>query len=484
MPSYTSGSSLPPSANDAEYPTPSAILRQAATCLHRQRRPILVLTLTGLILGCLGGWWATRDTRSSTSVNIAFSFPGFERGEYPDGSQFQPTDLYSDAILAEVLRRNKVEPTAERIQKIHSAISVVGTMPLSIVHERDRVRSTGQRPASFIPDEYTLSIYEPRGDAGLPNDPSALLDQIIGVYRETFFRTHTQLPAAFGQVMESLSDADYIEYDLILNTQIQNIATYLREHAAKAGSFRSPHTGLSFHDLLEQTQLFSQIRLNETLGIIYQFGLSRDRALAMSKMAYQLKLLDLREKGALKEEQLVNELLGLAQSRGENVVLGARSPSAKDVPGEAVDQGLINSIMANDSYSFLVRAALEAGLRTKQIQSERGRWLALRDNIQSFNQSTTRDQTAAFAQAQQSLGELRSSFERLISAVKQTYADYAAITLGESVRVSRSPWTTRSMKKILLASVAGAIMGMALAVGIPLARSPVTYTPGQNDAAA
>ena len=41
----------------------------------------------------------------STTTRVVFSFPGFERSEYPDKSKFSPDDLRSPEIVAEALKR-------------------------------------------------------------------------------------------------------------------------------------------------------------------------------------------------------------------------------------------------------------------------------------------------------------------------------------------------------------------------------------------
>src|SRR5690606_333409 len=116
--------------------------------------------------------------------------------------------------------------------------------------------------------------------------------------------------------------------------------------AAKA--FRSQSTNLSFSDLLKQTQLFTQLRLNETLGLIRQNGLSKNRATAMVKMDYYLRTLEDQERKAAEEAKVVQDLLTKMQERGQGYVLGVKSQAAQSNPGAPIlDQGLIDSLLVN-----------------------------------------------------------------------------------------------------------------------------------------
>ena len=66
---------------------------------------IIGMTLLGLAIGA-GAYFASGQFLTvTTSTRVVFSFPGFERGEYPDKSKFQPDDLRSPEIVAEALKR-------------------------------------------------------------------------------------------------------------------------------------------------------------------------------------------------------------------------------------------------------------------------------------------------------------------------------------------------------------------------------------------
>ena len=443
---------------------------------------VVGLALVGLVVGGTISLLLNRVQPVATSTRVVFSFPGFERGEYPDKSKFQPDDLRAPAVVAEAIRRQGLDTSSQVQSKIRGAISIEGIVPPNIVKERDRLRASGQIPPVYVPDEYTIELTLPRSGALSDQQRNALLTEIVAVYRENFNRTHANVPLAFGTAFTTLRDADFPEYQLILDKEIESITAYLEQLISAtgpnaqsmkategAGSFRSSTTNMSFKDLLEQTQLFAQIRLNETLGLIHQNGLSKDRGTAVVKMDYYLRVLENQERRAVEEEKVVTGLLTQTQERAQNYVLGVKSQAAQPrTESPILDQGLIDSLLANDAYNFLVRRALDAGLRVKQIQAEKARLVELRENMSSFISKNVGDQAQLLTRVAESMKNLETAYNDLVKSIRDTYTDFSRQQYGNSVRLSDRVRTPGMIKPMAVAAAIGGFLGLALGVGLSL----------------
>ena len=333
--------------------------------LKRGLPMILGLATLGLALTAGGYYVGGQYLSVTTNTRVVFSFTGFEKGEYPDKSKFSPDDLRAPDNIAEALKRKGLEAKVTQTQ-IRAALSVEAIIPDSIIKERDKLRATGQTPRLYVPDEYTLTLTLPRQFPMSPREREVLLSEIVTVYQENFIRTYVAMPLNFGKAFESLLDADYSDYELVLHQEAKNINQLLIGLTGQIGdeqlsigtmsrSFRSPRTQLTFSDLLKQTQLFIQIRLNETLGLIRQYGISKDRSLALMKMDFHIKSLIDDENKAIEEEKVVQALLKQTQERAQNYVLGVKSQNGPQrADATVVDQGLLDSLLANDAYNFLI----------------------------------------------------------------------------------------------------------------------------------
>jgi hypothetical protein len=405
----------------------------------------------------------------TTSTRVTFSFPGFEKGEYPDKSKFSPDDLRSPEIVAEALKRKGLEASEEMQGKVRAALSIEGIIPDNIVKERDRQRAAGQTPRLYVPDDYNVTLSLPRRFPLTTTQRETLLSEIVSIYQEKFTRTYVALPLTTGKAFDSLVGADYFEYDLVLSRENLNITAFLTELTVTARAYRSPRTNRSFNDLLKQSQLFTQIRLNEVLGLIRRDGLSKDRNMAMVKMDYYLRSLGDEEHRALEEEKVVQTLLQQAQERAQNYTLGVKSQTTQQRSEPlVVDQGLVDSLLANDTYSFLVREALEAGLKTRRIQSDKAILQERRDNMQNFIKSNAAEKAEALTQFQKSLDELKIVYDSLINDIRLTYEDYQKQQYGDAIRMSKQAQTDSFYRSLAMAGIAGLGIGLAAGLGLSL----------------
>lgn len=427
------------------------------------------LASLGLAVAALVYFTAGSFRSVTTATRVVFSFPGFEKGEYPDKSKFSPDDLRSPEIVAEALKRKGLDATEATQGKIRAALSIEGIIPDNVVKERDKQRAAGQTPRLYVPDEYTINLSLPRKFPLTARQRELLLSEIVGVYQEKFTRTYVALPLGFGKAFESLNEADYFEYELVLNQESQNITAFLTQMADAGRAFRSPRCNLSFHDLLKQTQLFTQIRLNETLGLVRVYGLSKNRQLALLKMDYYLKTMGDEENRALEEEKVVQALLKQTQERTQNYVLGIKSQAGQQrTDSPVVDQGLVDSLLANDANNFLVRKSLEASLKTRRIQSEKAILQVQRNNMENFIKGDVTQSNEAIAQFQKSLEALKRVYDGLINDIRLTHEDYQHQEYGNAVRVSMRTKTASFYRGLAMAGIAGLGIGLAAGLGLSL----------------
>lgn len=437
--------------------------------LRRGIPRILGLALLGLAVAAAAYFFSGPFLSVETTTRVVFSFEGYERGLYPDKSKFQADDLRAPEVILEALKGQKLETSEEFQSKIRSAITVEGLIPASIVKERDRLRAAGQTLSAYLPDEYQVTLTLPRRFPLSLRQRELLLNQIVSAYREKFERTYVDVPLAFGNAFETLEGADFFEYELVLNTEVQNILSYLSQQLETAKTFRSQTTNLSFSDLIKQTQLFTQIRLTETLGLIRQNGLSKNRSIAMVKLDYYIRVLEDQELKATEEEKVVLDLLGKSQRHGENYVLGVKSQAMQaQQNAPLLDQGLIDSLLAHDAYNFLIREALKAGLKVRDIQAEKAVLVERRKSMEVFLKSDPGDQSQITAQVKSSLSGIQGVYKALIGDIRKTHEDYEHQQFADAVRVTAEATTSNFYRGLLTAAIVGFCIGAVLGISLSL----------------
>ena len=443
-------------------PSGFALLRHGA----KQTGAFLLL---GLLIGAGAAHLSQSHTPAVTTAHMRLSFAGLERGEYPDTSRFQPDDLRRSNLLQSALLKQGLATSSEMIATVQNALSVEGIVPLQVVADRDRTRGTGQPVPLFTPDEYAIRLTESPALKLDASERAKFIEALVEAYQNSFRNTYGELPSNMGRAFERLKSADYVEYEFILNAEARSIATFLSEQFKQAKTFRSPTTGLSYKDLLEQTELFAQIQLNETLGLIREYGLSRDRQLAMLKMQSELRLTSEREHLALEREALVKDLLSLTQGRTQSYVLGVTSDSAQTrTTAPLIDRSMVEALIVNDARNFLVREAMDAGLRVAEAQNDKLKIEEMRDSLRKFIEANQSAQAAVLAQVEGAIANLEHNYLQLIDSIRKSQADFAQEHFGEAIRISRAPSTTNKLRPLILYGFFGAFLGFSLGCGLSL----------------
>jgi hypothetical protein len=428
----------------------------------------LGLTFLGLALGItLGLVMAKTQTRIST-LRVAFGFPGAEGGVYPNGAKFQSDDLRAPDLINEALDKLGIQdPNGVLASRLRGSISVSGLIAPNIVKERDRLRASGQTLNPFFPDEYEVSLSLPQGEALESRLRGLFLTELVAAYKEKFKRTYVTAPPQFANAFDQLRNADFLDYELILNNQMQTLLDFLGQQASQAKQFRSPTNSLSFYDLLKQAELFTQIRMKEVLSLVYLGGLSKNRSRALASLDYQVRRLEDQEQLLREEQSVVDELLTKTQSRGQSYVLAAKTEVTQgDRP--ILDQGLIDSLLANDAYNLLVRHALDAGMALKKVQTEKALLLDRRKRLESFMTDAPNDQTATIAATQEALTNLEKGYWTLLENVRVTMEDYARQEYADAVRITVQARTTSWLIRVIFGAIVGCGAGFAFGLGLSL----------------
>lgn len=442
-----------------------------ADLIRRVKRGLprtVALSLIALSLGIAVALLILAGQTPVTSLRVSFSFPGAEKGTYPNGSKFQPDDVRSPDVINDALKRLGIaDPHGETATTLRGAITVTGLVSPTIVKERDRLRAAGQNLPPYVPDEYEISLSLPRTHAIDMRQRGLLLTEMVNAYRDKFGRTFVKLPPQFASAFEQLKDADFTDYELILNRQMRQLHSFLQQQVDLAKQFRSLNNNLSFQDLLRQAEVFTQVRMNEVLGLIYLGGLSKDRTRAIANMDYQLRLLEEQELRLRQEESVVSGLLSSTQARAQNYVLAAKSEVPQN-PQTIMDQGLIDALLANDAYNFLVRRALDAGLAVKSVEAEKALLQERRKRLEGFLRDNSAEKADTLQKTQEALRSLEAGYRELLDNIRVVMDDYAKQEYADAIRLTLQAGTKSWLKMAILGAILGCAIGFPFGLGLSL----------------
>jgi hypothetical protein len=427
----------------------------------------IAFSLLGLVIATLLFLVYTNFSYVVTSTRLVVSFKGSNAGIYPDKSKFSYTDIVSSDIVHDALREINIEGNQELEVKIKRSLSIEGIIPTELVKQRDRLISSGQTLPPVIPSEFNLTLNLPRTVQLTTARRRQLLISIINMFKLKFERTYATPPIALGNLSNLLLTSDYDDFERILADNSNRIESYLFELHKEAGSFRSGRTKLSFGDLINENQDFNQIYKNKTLGLIHEGKIAKNRKAAILKMNYKLYELSNLEKKQIEEEKSSREYLDEVARHTSSYILGVKSQITNEHNNTPIlDKDLIDSLVANDTYSFILKKALDASLKLKNTQVEQ---IIIADNLKSMQAALDSEIDKQLNdKANESVIDLIKAYDTLVHDIRDTYSDYATQEFSDTIRLSAPIETESIWRALLIPSLAGLGLGAALGMGLSL----------------
>lgn len=472
LPPSGSGNAVPSAEANAVDRSDDGIDFQGIWALFVRGLPMTIgLGLLGF--GLSGGYYLAPHPNAieTTSVQVSFAFPGFERGKYPNGSNFQATDLCSPTVVAEALQHERLDTSAQFSDAVSDALSIEMLVPSDVARNQEHLRDEGQTPPTYTSNQYLVTLTVPRNFPLTRGQRELLLNEIVAVYRENFDEAYSPARASFSDVFATLRNANFPDYRSVLDAEMSTISDYLSVLQKAAPTFRSSATHLSFGDLSARLDIFEHVYLDETLGLIELKGVSLDHQRAMMKLNYDLQTVEDGLGQAADQNQLISRLLAGAGEHAQGYTLAVKSTAAEhgDTP-VVLDQGMINSLLANDEYNFLIRKALDAGTLAAKLQAERDQLLELRQRMESFDKLPLGSQSSLTESVLKSIATLQGKYTELISEISQTGTDFDHQWFADAVRITSGTSTSgeTSSSGFLKLALAGLVVGMAFGAGLSL----------------
>lgn len=430
--------------------------RAVAAFARRALTLAVSLGLIGFVLEGVRYLLPHPATDGACSIEIALHFPGFEAGKYPDGSRFSPTDLCAPGLVDQAISRILPGAPPAIRQSIANGLTIEPIIPDPVARARERLRDAGYLPPPYVSSKYRVTLSPP------PHFPLSLsgrelvLNAIIDAYARSLPAPLDIEHREFAGVFDALQDSDWPEYGPILKARFGELAAYLSQLDAHAPLFRSSGSHLGFGDLEIRLQVLQKMQLACLLGIIDSNGLSRDPDAAVAALRY--------DAGTLSDE------LAVAKARKAAIfsLLAGPMQRTSDIPSR------------DSAKRFQAEQALEAAAQVSRLENEIARVNEQIRMIGLYAPKTLAERTAVEIKAAQALDRLRSGYQDLIAAIRETTGDYDQQQAAGAVRVIRDAQPSRQRTRLGFLEAAGGGFAYGLALGVGLSLLGVAIASGRR----
>lgn len=214
------------------------------------------------------------------SMLMVFNYEEAARGQNPNVTRFNESDILSDHILEQVVQRGDLKLSAEQLAEC---------LTLSTPLDAEKLDVT-QASALKISTEYQVrcsekvSLYH--------TTPKVVLNLLADVYWENFVRDYAENDSVLDLSFQELEGMEYLDVKDFLEMQAYKLRNYLPSYSRESSSFRDAGSGETFASLSQKIENFISIELERYEAFALENGLSRDRTTYQSRMQYSNRLLE------------------------------------------------------------------------------------------------------------------------------------------------------------------------------------------------
>ena len=216
----------------------------------------------------------------SPSMLMAFNYEEAAKGQNPNGTRFNESDILSDEILEKVVERGALNISAKRLSELLTLSTPLDSQKLDVSKESDMKISTEY----WIHCSPRVSLYR--------TNPKTVLDFLVDVYREEFALNHAENDSVLDLTFDNLEGMEYLDVRDYLEMQAAKLRDYLPGDTNEGSSYRAEGSEETFSSLYKKIQNFIDVELERYGAFVLENGLSSNKATYQSRMQYANHILE------------------------------------------------------------------------------------------------------------------------------------------------------------------------------------------------
>lgn len=234
-----------------------------------------LIIITAVCAFFLSKMYVSRIQTYSAEAVIRYKDACISNGYALDGSKFDANEIVSPKVIANL---NKDLPFKVTDDGIRANTKITPVTPSSAEKLKESKEKLGEE-YEYYPNVFTIK-YKGNGSYYQTRDT---LDKLINNYFKYYNEKYLYL-ASVSEIDYNLNkgDYDYIEQAEILQSNIDSTISILQSYVGN-NEYRSPTTGLTFKDLINEFNYLSEFEMPLIFSRIYSARLTKDKDLLINK---------------------------------------------------------------------------------------------------------------------------------------------------------------------------------------------------------
>lgn len=388
--------------------------------------------------------YAMYNQEYTASTVISYTNPTATNGTTPSGAELDVTEIYSGAVIINVLEDLNLNIGADAIR---SNCKVEGITPPDEEVKKQAILEQGEE-YEFFPTDYVVSFSV--GSEFDKDFARTVLDSIIKNYFATYGEKYiNQQTLPNNNVCGTDGQYDYIERAEILDEWAADISDYLAAKKETQPDYRSALTGYSFGDLYEIYQSYLKYDLPQIYSLILEQEVTVDRDTLLKKYQNDISTYELDLQNMQTKINDLNDLIrkysdknkeGARYHFGTDENSGANSSDQilKDVYDERREDMEIDS---ETTYDTLVKEYVELETEKQKLEVDLEHKKML---LGVFTAENNGDKSNT-ATIEESLNELSKTLDEMYMNVSDTVDEYNQFVGAYNVSTLSSITTTEKI---------------------------------------
>jgi hypothetical protein len=397
-----------------------------------------------------------------TDCTISLNFPGIEKHHNPNGSLFSKEQIITPAILTKAsafLWKKKAELPEEDIREM---IDIESVIPPEI-QEKMEAAEKKKETFTFFPNQFSISLILERSDTFSIKERTRLLLSIVDEYRKDFEKKYGEEPLLVVKFPANfLANSDYLDAINTFKVRIDNFIKFLDSKIGKAGIFRSQKTGDSFIDVKNDLELLNNIKVSEIEATIKTLKLTKNKDNLINVYRHKIRTVDIERKKKEKEASIARKLLKDMKQQGRYET----SKGVVDKKGETslvLDTSFIKDMVKEDSFALLLRTALQAEVKAKNLEVDK-EFLEEEIALLQEKEKEKEKEKEEIAYIQAGLNDIQDRIVALSKRANELNIEYLKRVVDNAVQVIRDPETNTEISKNLIMVLLAGVVALFFAI--------------------
>ncbi len=430
------------------------------------KKHIALILVSMILCGIFGELYYRRAQKYYSSTTVKYTFDNAESGVNPKGEALDAYEMVSPAVIEKALAALNI---GEGMESIRSSTTITPFIDDATKQKQEAMLKQGEE-FEYFPTKYTVTFIN--GEKEGADYGVKVLNRLFEAYDEYIRETYTNM----GKIPDIFSNIDYDKYDYmeicsLYEQQLDTVLDMLTGYASQNESFRSTKTGLTFNDL---KVYFSGIRNTEYAkfhSLVRSACLSKNEEVLLKNYRYKVEQL---ESEYVKKTEESNVSFGIMTDFYKQYQKGIAFENWQEGSGNKNNNILydIDETNKKTTYDEIVSKYVDSGVEAENAKKDIEYYNRL---IQDYTQSNlTEEQKAVYkAEAEQLINQIDKSLKNYISVANETLNDYNVYKGTNYISYLSSVSVDAKLSRVVtlaFALVAGAFMGMMLALGVEIVK--------------